>query len=194
MPAFAAATEPFEALSLPEGRPTFPLRDARPALAVGNAGFITMVVGAGIATLSVPVLISADGDWRGVLLGVGILAVGGTGVHVGQVIMNASDLDAAYRLRGSTGEAPIVLGWVSAGLVVTGTSVFVATSVSGESAGQAVGGGMVGAAVIPSTIAHFQLRTGDSVGALALAPAMVPVPAATGEIRAAPGFSFAATW
>lgn len=161
---------------------------------LANAGCVTMVVGIGVSGASLPILLTAEGSWPNILLGVGVLTLGASTAHIGHVLMTAADLDLAYRIRHRTGNAGIILGWTSAGMVVTGTILFAASSLGHESAGQVIGGTLVGTAMIPATIAHLELRTDTGLSGLALTPALLPVITAGGEMEALPGFSMSASW
>ncbi|MSP54831.1 MAG: hypothetical protein EXR69_04385 [Myxococcales bacterium] len=100
------------------------VREIRAPLRLANAGCATMVAGVVVSGASLPILLTAEGSRPNILLGVGVLTLGAGTAHIGHVLMTAADLDLAYRIRDRTGGTGIILGWISAGMVVTGTLIF----------------------------------------------------------------------
>lgn len=171
-------------------------------LNLANAGLITLGVGAGVTTVSVFVLVGGalQGNTGTVLLGAGGLILGVVASNVGQAIFSIGGLEAAYDLRGMGRNGPVVMGWVTCGMMAAGVVTYVgavATTdpTSTEASPLSIASSLLTAgALVPGFITYFNVRSEGVDLRASLVPTLVPVQLADGSLGSVPGIALSAAW
>lgn len=171
-------------------------------LNLANAGLITLGVGVGVTTVSVVVLVggAVSGNDGTALLGIGGMALGLVGSNVGQILFSIGGLEAAYDLRAMGRNGPVVMGWVTCGMMAAGLVTYVGAvatidPTSTESSPLSiVSSAFTVGALVPGFITYFNVRHEGVDLRASLVPTLVPVQLADGSLGSVPGLAVSAAW